>query len=315
VIGLADIEAAKARIAGQVMRTPLVRLYVEDAPAEIYLKLENLQPINSFKIRGATNAVMLASPGDRAKGLVTASAGNMAQGIAWTARALGIPATIVVPEHAPQAKLAAIERLGGRVLKVPYDQWWNVIVTSRVDGVEGLFVHPVQDRAVMAGNGTIGLEILEDLPDPDAVVIPYGGGGLTAGVASAIKALRPRTRIFTAEPETAAALAAAFAAGYPADAGFRPSFVDGAGGPRVLDSMWPLVEPLVDGALAIPLADTAAAIRTLAERVRIIAEGAGALAPAAALSGRAGTGKVVCVVSGGNINLSKLAEILGGADA
>jgi threonine dehydratase len=257
---------------------------------------------------------MLASPGDRAKGLVTASAGNMAQGIAWTARALGIPATIVVPDHTPQAKLTAIERLGGRVLKVPYDQWWNVIVTSRVDGVEGLFVHPVQDRAVMAGNGTIGLEILEDLPDPDAVVIPYGGGGLTVGVASAIKALRPQTRIFTAEPETAAALAAAFAAGHPADAGFSPSFVDGAGGPRVLDSMWPLVEPLVDGALVIPLADAAAGIRTLAERVRVIAEGAGALAPAAALSGRAGTGKVVCVVSGGNINLSKLAEILGGAD-
>ncbi|HXL88941.1 MAG TPA: pyridoxal-phosphate dependent enzyme [Streptosporangiaceae bacterium] len=314
MIGLADIEAARARIAGQVVRTPLVRLYVEGAPAEIYLKLENLQPINSFKIRGATNAVMLASPGDRAKGLVTASAGNMAQGIAWTARALGIPATIVVPDHAPQAKLTAIERLGGRVLKVPYDQWWNVIVTSRVDGVEGLFVHPVQDRAVMAGNGTIGLEILEDLPDPDAVVIPYGGGGLTVGIASAIKALRPQTRIFTAEPDTAAALAAAFAAGHPADAGFRPSFVDGAGGPRVLDSMWPLVKPLVDGALAIPLADVAAAIRTLAERVRVIAEGAGALAPAAALSGRAGTGKVVCVVSGGNINLSKLAEILSGAD-
>jgi threonine dehydratase len=313
VIGLADIEAARARIAGQVVRTPLVRLYVEGAPAEIYLKLENLQPINSFKIRGATNAVMLASPGDRAKGLVTASAGNMAQGIAWTARALGIPATIVVPDHAPEAKLTAIERLGGRVLRVPYDQWWNVIVTSRVDGVEGLFVHPVQDRAVMAGNGTIGLEILEDLPDPDAVVIPYGGGGLTVGIASAIKALRPQTRIFTAEPDTAAALAAAFAAGHPADAGFRPSFVDGAGGPRVLDSMWPLVKPLVDGALAIPLADVAAAIRTLAERVRVIAEGAGALAPAAALSGRAGTGKVVCVVSGGNINLSKLAEILSGA--
>jgi len=314
VIELADIEAARARIAGSVIRTPLVRLYVEEAPAEIYLKLENLQPINSFKIRGAINAVMLASPGDRAKGLVTASAGNMAQGIAWAARALGIPATIVVPDQAPEAKLSAIERLGGQVLKVPYDQWWNIIVTSRVDGVEGLFVHPAQDRAVMAGNGTIGLEILEDLPDPDAVVIPYGGGGLTGGIASAIKALRPRTRIITAEPETAAGMAAAFAAGHPADADYRPSFVDGAGGRRVLDSVWPLVQPLVDDALAIPVAEVAAAVRTLAERVRVIAEGAGALAPAAALSGRAGTGKVVCVVSGGNINLSKLAEILGGAD-
>jgi threonine dehydratase len=314
VIELADIKAAQARIAASVLRTPLVRLHVEGAPATIYLKLENLQPINSFKIRGATNAVMLASPADRAKGLVTASAGNMAQGIAWVARELGIPATIVVPDQAPEAKLSAIERLGGQVLKVPYDDWWNIIVTGRVDGVEGLFVHPAQDRAVMAGNGTIGLEILDDLPDPDAVVIPYGGGGLTGGIASAIKALRPQTRIITAEPETAAGMAAAFAAGQPADADYRPSFVDGAGGRRVLDSVWPLVQPLVDDALAIPVAEVAAAVRVLAERARVIAEGAGALALAAALSGRAGTGTVVCVVSGGNINLSKLAEILGGAD-
>ena len=312
MIELASIEAARERIAGTAVRTPLVRLRVEDAPAEIYLKLENLQPINSFKIRGATNAIMLAPPGERAKGLVTASAGNMAQGVAWAARELGLPATIAVPEHAPQAKLAAIERLGGRVLKLPYDDWWQVIVNSRVDGVEGLFVHPVQDPGVMAGNGTIGLEILEDLPDPDAIVIPYGGGGLTSGIASAVKALRPATRILTAEPQGGAALAAAFEAGHPVDVEYRPSFVDGSGSRRVLDSMWPLVSGLVDQALAIPVQDVAAAVRTLAERVRVIAEGAGALAPAAALSGRAGTGKVVCIVSGGNINLGKLAEILTG---
>jgi threonine dehydratase len=312
VIELAEIEAARGRIAGSVVRTPLVRLHV-DVPAEIYLKLENLQPINSFKIRGAANAVMLAPASARAKGLVTASAGNMAQGIAWTARELGVPATIVVPDHAPDAKVAAIERLGGRVLKVPYDAWWNIIVTGHLDGQDGLFVHPVQDPAVMAGNGTIGLEILEDLPDPDAVVIPYGGGGLTTGIASAVKALRPGTKIITAEPDTAAAMAAAFAAGHPVDVDYSPSFVDGSGSRRVLDSMWPLVAPLVDDALAIPVAEVAAAVRTLAERVRVIAEGAGALAPAAALSGRAGTGKVVCVISGGNINLAKLAEILGGS--
>ncbi len=314
MIDLADIEAARARIAGSAVRTPLVRLHAAGAPAEIYLKLENLQPVNSFKIRGAANAIMLAPESERAKGLVTASAGNMAQGIAWMARAVGVPATIVVPEHAPQAKLTAIERLGGQVLKIPYDDWWTAIVTSHVDGVEGLFVHPVQDPAVMAGNGTIGLEILEDLPDPDAVVIPYGGGGLTTGIASAVKAIRPGTKIITAEPDTAAALAAAFAAGHPADVDYRASFVDGSGSRRVLDSMWPLVEPLVDEALSIPVADVAEAVRTLAERVRVIAEGAGALAPAAALTGRAGTGKVVCVVSGGNINLSKLCEILGGAE-
>jgi len=311
---LAAIEAARERIRGTAIRTPLVRLPVEDAPAEIYLKLENLQPINSFKIRGATNAVLLAPAAERARGLVTASAGNMAQGVAWAARELGVPATIAVPEHAPEAKLAAIERLGGRVLKLPYDDWWNVIITGHVDGTEGLFVHPVQDPGVMAGNGTIGLEILEDLPDPDAVVIPYGGGGLTVGIATAIRALRPATKIITAEPATAAALAAALAAGHPADVDYRASFVDGSGSRRVLDSMWPLVAPLVDQALAIEVGEVAAAVRTLAERARVIAEGAGALAPAPALAGRAGTGKIVCVVSGGNINLSKLGEILNGAD-
>jgi threonine dehydratase len=314
VIGLAEIEAARERIAGAAVRTPLLRLHVE-APAEIYLKLENLQPVNSFKIRGATNAVMLAPEKARRKGLVTASAGNMAQGVAWTARELGVPATIAVPEHAPQAKLAAIERLGGRVLKLPYDDWWNAIVTSRVDGVEGLFVHPVQDPGVIAGNGTIGLEVLDDLPSPDAVVIPYGGGGLTVGIASAVKALRPGTRIFTAEPATAAALAAAFAAGKPTDVDYQASFVDGSGSRRVLDTMWPQVAPLVDGALSIPVAEVAAAVRLLAERARVIAEGAGALALAAALSGRAGSGKVVCIVSGGNINLSTLAETFNGTPA
>jgi threonine dehydratase len=313
VIDLAAIEAARERIAGAAIRTPLVRLHIEAAPAEIYLKLESLHPFNSFNIRGATNAIMLASASERAKGLVTASAGNMAQGVAWAARALGVSATIVVPEHAPEAKLAAIERLGGRVLKLPYDDWWNVIVTSRLDGIDGLFVHPVQDAGVMAGNGTIGLEILDDLPDPDAVVIPYGGGGLTVGIASAIRALRPQTKIFTAEPETGAALVAALDAGRPTDVDYHASFVDGSGSRRVLDSMWPLVAPLVDRALAIPISEVAAAVRTLAERIRVITEGAGALAPAAALSGRAGTGKIVCVVSGGNINLSKVAEILGGA--
>jgi threonine dehydratase len=303
VIELAAIEAARERIAGAAIRTPLVRLYMDDVPAEIYLKLENLQPVNSFKIRGATNAVLLASASERAKG-------NMAQGVAWAARAIGVPATIFVPEQAPEAKLAAIERLGGRVRKLPYDDWWNILVTGRVEGVDGLFVHPVQDPAVIAGNGTIGLEILEDLPDPDAVVIPYGGGGLTTGIASAIKALRPQTKIVTAEPATGAALAAAFAAGQPVDAGYSASFVDGAGSGRVLDSMWPQVAPLVDQAVAIPLDEVTAAVRLLAERIRVIAEGAGALAVAAALSGRAGSGKVACVVSGGNINLSKLAEIL-----
>jgi threonine dehydratase len=312
---LAAIQAARERIAGAAIRTPLVRLQADNAPAEIYLKLETLQPVNSFKIRGATNAVLLASSADRARGLVTASAGNMAQGVAWAARELGLHATILVPDTAPEAKLAAITRLGGTIRKLPYDEWWLTIVAGRADGIDGLFVHPAQDPAVIAGNGTIGLEILEDLPDPDAVVIPYGGGGLTCGVASAVKALRPATQIITVEPEGGAAMAAAMRAGHPVDAPFQPSFVDGAGSRRVLDSMWPLVSPLVDQALAVGVEEVAAAVRVLAQRVRVIAEGAGALAPAAALSGRAGPGKVVCVVSGGNINLGKLTQILLDTDA
>ncbi len=314
MIDVAEIQAARERIADVAIRTPLVRLYAEDAPAdtEIYLKLESLQPIGSCKIRGAANAIRTASPAARAQGLVTASAGNMAQGVAWVARELGVPATIAVPEHAPEAKLQAIERLGGRIVKLPYDDWWQAIVTASVPGVPGLFIHPVQDPAVMAGNGTIGLELLEDLADPDAVVIPFGGGGLTVGIASAVKALSPRTRIYTAEPATGAALAAALAAGAPTDVDYEASFVDGSGSRRVLDVMWPQVRPLVDGAFAVPIEDAAAAVRTLAVRARIIAEGAGALATAAALAGRAGPGKVVCIVSGANINPSKLAEIITG---
>ncbi len=312
MIPLAEIEAARERIKDAAVRTPLIRLQLEGAPAEIWCKLENLQPINSFKIRGATNAVRAAPESEWSRGLVTASAGNMAQGVAWVARSLGVSATIAVPESAPQAKLDAIARLGGHVLKLPYDEWWNVIVTSRVDGVDGLFVHPVQDPGVMAGNGTIGLEILDDLPDVDAVVIPLGGGGLTVGIASAIKAVKPGAKIYTAEPATGAALAAALEAGEPVDVPYEPSFVDGSGSRRVLDPMWPLLESLVDEAISVPIDDAAAAVRTLAERVRVIAEGAGALSTAAALAGRAGAGKVVCIVSGGNINLPKLAEILNG---
>ena len=317
MIELSEIQAARQRIADVAVRTPLVRLHAAEVPAgtEIYLKLEALQPIGSFKIRGATNAVRLAPESERARGLITASAGNMAQGVAWAARELGLPATIAVPEHAPEAKLGAIERLGGKVVKLPYDDWWQAIVTSRVDGIEGLFVHPVQDEGVMAGNGTIGLEILDDLPDPDAVVIPYGGGGLTVGIASAIRALKPDTKIYTAEPATGAALAAALPEGEPVDVQYSPSFVDGSGSRRVLDSMWPRVRTLVDGAFSVPIPDTAAAVRILASRAHVIPEGAGALATAAALAGSAGTGKIVCIVSGGNIDAAKLADILQGADA
>jgi threonine dehydratase len=294
------------------VRTPLVRLDAPEAPAEIYLKLESLQPIGSFKIRGATNAIRNASADELRDGVLTASAGNMAQGVAWAAREAGVPATIVVPDHAPETKLAAVERLGGRVVKVPFDRWWQAIEESSFEGEGGLFVHPVQNEAVMAGNGTIGLELLEDLDDFDTVLIPWGGGGLTTGIASAVKAKRPDVRIVPVEPETAAPLAATLAAGSPQAVEYVASFVDGSGSRALLPRMWEGAKDLVDGAETVTLAETAAAIRLLAERARVIAEGAGALAVAAALSGRAGTGRIVCIVSGGNIDSDKLATILTG---
>jgi threonine dehydratase len=311
VIPLHEIESARERISGAAVRTPLVRFHV-DGPGEIWLKLENLQPIASFKIRGASNAVRAADPDEVQAGLVTASAGNMAQGVAWMGRELGVPATIVVPDHAPETKLAAIERLGGRAMRVPFADWWRAIEESRFPGLEGLFVHPVEDERVMAGNGTIALEILEDLPDPDVVLVPFGGGGLVTGIASALRAVRPGTRIYAVEPETGPALNAALAAGEPTDVDYHPSFVDGSGSRRVLPGMWPRVRELIDGAFTASLDETAAALRLLAERTRVVAEGAGALAPAAALAGRAGEARVVCVVSGGNIDLSTLGPILAG---
>lgn len=311
-IPLDAIRAAQARIAGAVLRTPLVRLNVDDAPAEIYLKLENLQPIGSFKLRGASNAMLLADNDQLAHGVWTASAGNMAQGVAWQARRMGLPCAVVGPDHAPETKRAAITRLGARFVKVPFEDWFAILSTRVYPGMEGFFVHPVSDPAVMAGNGTIGLEILEDLPDVDAIVIPYGGGGLSSGIASAVRALRPATRVYACEVETAAPLAPSLAAGAPQRVTYTASFVDGIGGPSVLADMWPLVSRLLDGSLVVPLAEVAAAVRLLAERNRVVAEGAGATPVAAALAGKAGGGKVVCIVSGGNLDSAKLAKILQG---
>lgn len=310
-ITLQDIQAARTRIEDSAIRTPLVRLNVDDAPAEIYLKLENLQPIGSFKLRGAGNAIALASKEELANGVYTASAGNMAQGVAWNARRLGIPCTVVVPDHAPETKLAAITRLGGKIIKVPFDVWWDVIISHHYDGVDGLFIHPVSNSAVMAGNGTIGLEILEDLPDVDTILIPYGGGGLSCGIATAVRALKPDTKIFACEVETGAALAASWAAGEPQTVEYTPSFVDGIGGRSVLAEMWPLARSLLDGSLVMSVAEIAAGVRLLAERNRVIAEGAGAASVAAAMSGKAGGGKIACVVSGGNIDLGKFVTALG----
>ncbi len=311
-ITLADIQEARKRIAGSVMRTPVIRLD-SDGIGELYLKLENLQPIRSFKLRGAGNAMAMLSATELKHGVYTASAGNMAQGVAWNARRMNIPCKVVVPTDAPQTKLDAIQRLGAEIIAVPFEEWWNVLVTRRYQRLEpARFIHPVADVAVMAGNGTIGLEILEDVPDVDAVLVPFGGGGLSCGIAAAVRGIRPDVRVYGCEVETAAPLGAALAAGGPVQISRTKSFVDGIGGPTILPEMWAPVSRLLAASLVVTLAEVAAAIRLMAMRASIVAEGAAGAAVAAALKGSAARGRQVCVVSGGNIDAGTLAEILAG---
>jgi len=300
VIPLEEIRRARERLGDDVLHTPLVPF---GRDGRILLKLECLQPVGAFKLRGALNAMRAQPPQD----VVTASAGNMGYGVAWAARTLGVKATIVAPESAPRAKLDKIEELGGEIVLVPHEVWWQTMVDRGREGIEGLFVHPVADEAVMAGNGTIGLELAEDAPEFDTVVVPWGGGGLTTGIASAVKVLRPHVRVVTAEPETGAPLAAAFEAGEPCEIEFTPTWVDGAGGPSLLPGMWERARELVDEAVAVPLPDVEEAVRLLASRARVVAEGAGALALAAALRR---DDRCVCIVSGGNIDLDVYAGVV-----
>jgi threonine dehydratase len=311
-ITLAQVEEARRNIAAVALRTPLVRCNA-DAPAELYLKLENLQPIGSFKIRGAANVMARAPREQLERGVLTASAGNMAQGVAYCAQRMGIGATIVAPETAPATKIGAVERMGGRVIKVPFAEWWRTFETRSYPGVEATFIHAFDDPDVMAGNGTIGLELLEDLPEVDAVVIPWGGGGLSCGIAAVLRARAPRVRIYAAEIESGAPLAASLAAGEPHTVEYKPSFVDGIGSKMVFPNMFERAARLLDGSLVVTLAEAARAMKLVAERSRVIVEGAAACAVAAALSGRAGSGKVVAIVSGGNIDLDKFAQIVGQA--
>ncbi len=308
---LADIHAARERIAGATLRTPLTRLET-GGDQEIWLKLENLQPIGSFKLRGAANAIAVRTPEELENGVWTASAGNMAQGVAWSARRLGIPCTVVVPETAPQTKVDAVERLGGAVVKTAVASWFEVFRTRRFEGMQGLFVHAFSDPDVLAGNATISLEILEDLPDVDAVIVPFGGGGLACGIAAGFEAMESSVDVFASEVVGEAPLAASFEAGEAVAIDHTPSFVDGIGGPHVEPEMWRLANELLAGTLPVTLAEVSAAIRLLVERGRVVAEGAGASSVAAALTGAPGVRKVVCVVSGGNLDVARLLTILTG---
>lgn len=309
LIPISAVEDARRAIAGKAIRTPLIRLNFRDTPAEIYLKLENLQPIGSFKIRGAANAIARLSREQLERGVVTASAGNMAQGVAWCARELRVPCTVIAPSSAPDAKVHAVERLGGRVIKVTFDEWWRAFEQRAFPGVDGTFIHAFDDPFVMAGNGTIALEILEDLPDVDAVVVPWGGGGLTCGIASTLRQRRPSCQIFTAEVATAAPFAASLSAGVPTEINYQPSWVDGIGAKAVFPQMFERACALVDGALVADLDSVAAALRLLITHNHIVAEGAGACPVACALS-TSKAGKIACIVSGGNIDPSKLSQLL-----
>jgi threonine dehydratase len=310
----AEVDAARVNIAGVARRTPLWGLDAETPPGvRIWLKLENLQPLGSFKLRAATHALKSADPERLKGGVVGASAGNFGLGLALAARSLGVPVTIVAPDTAAETKAAALRGLGASVIRVPFDDWWQVLTTRRFDGANGLFFHPVAEAEVVAGNATIGAEIVEDLDGFDAVVVPFGGGGLIAGIGSVMRRLRPDARMIAVESQSSQPAAAALAAGAPVTVPYTPSFVDGIGSTIVLAEMWPVVRETVDAAVSVSFDEIAAAIRLLAARHRIIAEGAGAAAVAAALAGRAGQGDIVCLVSGGNIDAAKLATILAGA--
>lgn len=310
-IPLADIEAARDRIANTTIRTPLVRLELGKEFPEIWLKLENLQPINAYKLRGAANAVAMLSEEERGKGVWTVSAGNAGQGVAYAARKAGVPSTVIAVETAPVSKLERMRALGARVITVPYKRAWQTLDDRSYPGVEGTFVHPFDDHNFIAGHGTIGLEVLEDLPGAKAVISAIGGGGLIVGIASAIKALKPEVKVYGAEPETAAPYAYSLEAGSPQTfPNWKASFVDGAGGQSVFPRMWERMTPIVDGSIVVTLEETKRALRVLAEKTRVIAEGAGALSLAAALTGKAGQGPIVVIVSGGNIDLDKFCQIV-----
>jgi threonine dehydratase len=310
-ISLADIQAARQRIAQTIVRTPLVRLELGAGYPDIRLKLENLQPINAYKLRGAANAVAMLSESERKRGVWTISAGNAGQGVAYAARKAGVPCTVVAIESAPTSKLERMRALGAKLVLVPYAVAWQTLEDRAFPGVEGTFIHPFDDHNFIAGHATMGLEIFEDAPDTVAVIAGIGGGGLITGVGSAMKALKPDVRIWGAEPETAAPAARSFAAGSPQSfPEWRASFVDGAGGQSVFPRMWERMKPLVDGCIVVTLDQTKQAMRLMAEKARIISEGAGALPLAAALTGKAGKGPIVAIVSGGNIDLKKFCELL-----
>jgi threonine dehydratase len=310
-ISLAEIQEARRRIAGTIVRTPLIRLQLGPDYPDIRLKLENLQPINAYKLRGAANAVAMLSESERRCGVWTISAGNAGQGVAYAAKKAGVPCTVVVMDAAPASKIERMKALGAKLIPVPFDVAWKALDERSFPGVEGTFVHPFDDHNFIAGHATIGLEILEDEPDTAAVIGSIGGGGLVVGVASAIKALKPNVKVWGAEPETAAPLALSLKMGSPqVFTDWKPSFVDGAGGKSVFPRMWQRMKPLVDGCIVVSLEETKRAMRLMAENARIISEGAGALPLAAALTGKAGQGPVVAIVSGGNIDLKKFFELI-----
>jgi threonine dehydratase len=310
-ISIEDIEEARQRISGAVLRTPLVKLDCGPDAPEIWLKLENLQPTNAYKIRGATNALARLSNEERARGVWTISAGNAGQGVAYAAREFGIPSSVVAIETAPQTKLDRMRALGARIIPVSYEQAWRAAEAHEFDGVEGTFVHPFDNHDFIAGHATMGLEILEDLPEVRTVVAAIGGGGLITGVGSAIKARSKGVKVLGAEPETAAPYALSLEVGSPQRfPDWEASFVDGAGGKSVTERMWQRMRPVTDGTITVTLDQTRDAMRLIAEKSRTIAEGAGALALAAALTGKAGEGPIVCVVSGGNIDLKAFAELV-----
>lgn len=308
--GIEDVRAAADRLRGIAVHTPLVALHHFGAPSGIFLKPEIHQPITSFKIRGVFNAVSVLSPEQRARGLSTVSAGNTAQALAWVGRHFGVTSRSLMPDNAPKTKVEAVKRYGGTPVLVPTADVFRFLKEHQWEKEPFAFIHPWTCRDVMIGHGTMGLEIIADLPDVDSVYLPVGGGGLMGGVGSVIKALNPSVRLVAVEPEGCPALHESLRLGKPTSVECN-TICDGVAVPYITDEVFPLLRDLVDEVILVSEDAVRATIRRLALGNRMIVEGAGALSVAAALdTPEAKRGKTVCVVTGGSIDTAKLAELL-----
>lgn len=310
---LDDIRIAEERLKGIIVRTPLLQLDSPKETGDILIKPEVLQPTGSFKIRGVYNWVASLTPNECKKGFSTFSAGNTARSLGYVAQIYGVSCRSILPEYAPANKVEALRNLGVETLLVSFDEMIKWVFAEGWKRESYAFLHPWTEPKMIAGHGTIGLEIIEDLPDVQTVFVPVGGGALIAGVGGAIKELKPSVRIVGVQTRSYPSLQASFQAGKPVWIDPKPTICDGVAVPFVADQMYPLLRKIVDDVVTVPEEKVKAAIKQLMLKNKLIVEGAGALSIAAALEMPAEKqGKTICLVTGGSIGPEALSTIISG---